>query len=292
MLQKYTDYLSVVLRLAPLSVKVYVEDFTKFDEFVTERSLTFETVTKKDIEVFLAQRESKRKLSPATHIRMLSALTHLYSYLITVGVVLTSPVENIPKPKRFPKNHRVYSRSEIKQLIETPKTTRMCGVRDRAIFELFYATGMRRSELASLRIFDIDFMDKSVYIHQGKGNKERLMPLTEPAVIWINKYLDIRPKFLKDKSAIDSLFLSSYGNSLSAASIYELVKRHARTAGLSNDFSPHTFRHAFATHLLHNGADILVVKELLGHDSMTTTQIYTHIETEQLEKIYREYFPR
>lgn len=289
MLQKYCDYLSAVLRLSPLSVTVYVDDFVKYQAYVEQNNLLFETVTGEDIQRFFNEREKKRKLSPSTHVRMISALTHLYNYLLTIGTIKTSPLDTVTKPIRFYKVQRMYSISELQKLIEVPNIKTDIGIRDRCVLELFYATGIRLQELVSLRLFDIDFSDKILFI-RGKGNRERLMPLTEPAMTWLNKYLLVRGNFIK-KEPPENLFLSRYGTALSSASVYSLVKRHAKRAGLT-DFSPHTFRHAYATHLLHNGANLLVLQSLLGHEQLGTTQIYTHIDDNHLEKVHKAHFPR
>ncbi len=289
MIQKYRNYLSVVLRLADSTVNVYTNDIIRFLRFTTTNHLELADVQKKHILRFMSIRDSNHKLSAATHIQMLAAITHLYNYLLTIGIVKHSPTEFVPRPKKFPKIYRCWSEKAIQQIIETPDLKKTLGIRDRCIFELFYATGIRRQELVSLRVFDVELTEKVIFI-RGKGNRERLLPLTQQALYWLERYYDIRPKLCKTQPP-DSLFVSQNGTPLCYVSVYKLTKRHARKAGFP-DFSPHSFRHAFASHLLHNGANLMMVKVLLGHEQIAATQIYTHLENAQLEQIHREYFPR
>lgn len=289
MIEKYRLYLSAVLRLADGTVDVYARHVLRFLRFTAENHIELTDVQGKDVLRFMADRESINSLSATTHILTLVAISHLFNYLLTVGDVEQSPTERIPRPKKFPKIHRCWNVQAVKKIIETPNLNTVLGTRDRCIFELLYATGIRRQELVSLRVFDIDFKEKVVFI-RGKGNRERLLPITLNSLYWLEKYREVRVKLCRDRPP-DSLFISQFGTALSYASVYKLTKRHARKAGFP-DFSPHAFRHAFATHLLHNGANLMMVKLLLGHEQIDTTQIYTHLEDDRLEKIHQQYFPR
>ncbi len=238
MLQKYSYYLSMVLRLSPLSAQAYVQDFQQFSAFVEANNLTLTTVKTEDIQRFFDKRDEVRKLAPATHIRMLQALTHLYNYFLTAGEIDISPTEAIVRPKTFPKIHRTYSQRDLNSLINIPKTKTVLGTRDRCIFELFYATGIRLQELSSLRILDIDLFEKVIFI-RGKGSRERLLPLTSHAITWLENYMSVRHQLIKKNRLTppDTLFLTKTGHTMSSTDVYKMTKRHAEKASLPF-FSP------------------------------------------------------
>lgn len=191
MIQKYRNYLSAVLRLADSTVDVYINNINRFTLYVARNSIEIHAVQRKDILRFMAERDGQQELSASTHIQMLAAITHLYNYLLTASVVEYSPTEFIKRPKSIPKIHRCWSEKSIQQIIESPSLNKNIGIRDRCFFELFYATGIRRQELVSLRVFDVDLTEKVVFI-RGKGNRERMLPITLNALYWLEKYAKVR----------------------------------------------------------------------------------------------------
>lgn len=290
MLQEYTDYLSIILRLAESTVNSYVYDYYQFESFLQYKNISMQNVNSANILEFIAYISRNKTLSPRTTKRALVALKHLYHYLILINVIDSSPMDNIDMPECSAKLHRNYTVNEINQILESPNTAKKTGIRDRAMFELMYATGIRRSELVSLQLIDVDLTSHFITV-LGKGGNERLIPLTQVSQFWIEKYLAKRMQLLNPSKPSEYLFLSQNGSNISAKTLYASVKTHAKAVGLK-DFSPHTFRHAFATHLLQNGANLMMIKSLLGHVSINNTQIYTHVEDMRLAEIHKQHHPR
>lgn len=180
---------------------------------------------------------------------------------------------------------------EVERLIEAPDTTKNLGIRDRAILEVMYATGMRVSELIGLKLSDLH-LSLGLVQTIGKGDKERIIPLGDYAIQWLERYLDeVRPLLVKDATEVH-VFVNNHGSGLSRQGIWKNLKQLVRDAGITKEVTPHTLRHSFATHLLENGADLRTVQELLGHADISTTQIYTHITKKRMTDVYKQHFPR
>jgi integrase/recombinase XerD len=229
---------------------------------------------------------------PATLRRLHSALHRLYDHLLQQGTISADPLRNIerpPAPQRFPKT---LSEDQVVQLLNAPDTTSALGLRDRALIETIYATGLRVSELVGMKLFELSLGDGVVRVF-GKGAKERLVPLGDLAVDSLTRYLaEGRPALLKNRSS-DALFVTRRGGAMTRQAFWLLIKKYALRAGIPQArISPHTLRHAFATHLLNHGADLRVVQLLLGHADISTTQVYTHVARERLKQLHAKHHPR
>jgi len=232
-----------------------------------------------------------RRMSRPTSARKLSSLRRFYGFLVRQGVRDSDPTTDIDAPKLAQPLPKSLSEKQVEDLLATPVITDDLGLRDRAMLETLYASGLRVTELITLTLHQVD-LNTGVIRVVGKGNKERLIPLGDEAVQWLAAYLkDARPKILGNRTS-DSLFVTLRGRIISRQGFWYLVKRYAVKAGIDTSLSPHVLRHAFATHLLNHGADLRVVQMLLGHTSLSTTQIYTHVATERLKKLHALHHPR
>jgi tyrosine recombinase XerC len=237
----------------------------------------------------------KNNYSARSISRKISTIRSFFKFLSREGIVKINPTINLITPKIDKKLPYFLYLQEVNKLIETPPQHTITGIRDRAILELLYGTGIRVGELVNLDIHDIDLYEKTVRIF-GKGSKERILPLGNPNIKAVKEYLISRKLFRKDISIngndLDALLLNRFGGRLTARSIRRIIIKYMRMAGLNKKISPHVLRHSFATHLLGGGADLRSVQELLGHESLSTTQIYTHITKERLKVIYNKSHPR
>ena len=194
-------------------------------------------------------------------------------------------------PKTMRHLPKVISEAEVEHLLEAANTRTKYGLRDRAMLETLYATGLRVSELVNLSLSEINLQGGVVRV-TGKGNKQRLVPMGEEAINWVSQYLDsARPELLR-KKITDDVFLSSRGTAMSRQAFWQIIKKYAAQIGLKSDLSPHTLRHAFATHLINHGADLRTTQMLLGHSDLSTTQIYTHVAKERLKSLHAKHHPR
>ena len=227
--------------------------------------------------------------------RKTSTIRSFFKFILREGILKTNPTINLFTPKIEKKLPFFLYLQEINKLIETAPGNTIFGKRDRAILELLYGTGMRVGELVNLNVHDIDLYEKTVRVF-GKGSKERILPLGNPSIKAIKEYITSRNLFIKNisitKIDLDALLVNRFGGRLSARSIRRIIIKYMRIAGLNKKVSPHVLRHSFATHLLGGGADLRSVQELLGHESLSTTQIYTHITKERLKIIYKKSHPR
>ncbi len=227
--------------------------------------------------------------------RKISTIRSFFKFISREGVVNINPTINLITPKIVKKLPYFLYLQEINKLIETPPRHTILGIRDRAILELLYGTGMRVGELVNLDIHDIDLDEKIIRV-LGKGSKERILPLGNPSIKAIQEYLCKRNIFIKNKNInsndLNALLLNRFGGRISARSIRRIIIKYMKIAGLNQKISPHVLRHSFATHLLGGGADLRSVQELLGHESLSTTQMYTHITKERLKNTYKKSHPR
>ena len=247
-------------------------------------------VTRDDILSYLETRTSAvDAISKRTLARILSSLRSFFGWLQMEGDITDNPCDGIDPPKIGRYLPSVLSIDEVLSIIDSVDITKWTGCRDRAILELLYGCGLRVSEASSVRISDIYINDCFVRI-VGKGDKERVVPMGEPARDAILKYLEVRPEPALPKFD-DILFLNKSGGQLSRISIFNMVKKQALEAGITKEISPHTFRHSFATHLIEGGADLRAVQEMLGHESILTTEIYTHIDSTTWQKNILEHHP-
>ena len=243
-----------------------------------------------DLLTYIAYRVAGKAKATSTS-RLLSSLKRYYQYALRQGKITTDPTLNIDTPKLPRGLPKTLTEQEVEKLLAAPNVEDPLGLRDRAMLETLYASGLRVSELVTLKVAQVS-QDMGVVRIVGKGAKERLVPLGEEALNWIKRYLqEGRPQIL-DKRAADAMFVTSRGAAMTRQAFWHLLKRYALLAGLAKPMSPHTLRHAFATHLLNHGADLRVVQLLLGHSDISTTQIYTHVARERLKQLHAKHHPR
>lgn len=236
---------------------------------------------------------NERQYSKSTIARKLATLRSFYKFLLKRGSVNSNPVTAVRTPKQDKKLPRFLEYEEVKRLLETPPVDNWLGARDRAILEVLYSTGIRVSELVGLNMDDIDFLGEVVHV-RGKGKKERIAPISSSALQVIQHYMEYRNKRAQSNPNFDPkvLFVNKHGKRLSTRSVRRKMDKYLKMAGLDPAISPHTLRHSFATHMLNNGADLRSVQELLGHQSLSTTQVYTHLTTKKLKDVYDNAHPR
>lgn len=284
LLKDYESYLKIERAMSRNTVASYSSDVGRFLEAVP---CAPELMTPEDVETYLQSRSSISKRSQA---RLLSSIRSFFSWLVIEGTVSDNPCDLVDFPKLGRYLPEVLSVEEVDAIISGVDTTGWQGLRNRAMLEMLYGCGLRVTEAVELRISCLYFDEGFVRVI-GKGNKERLVPVGEMAADAVNAYLEQRP-MPYDSSADDLVFLNRFGKSLSRQSVFKMIKLQALAAGVRKEISPHTFRHSFATHLVENGADLRVVQEMLGHESITTTEIYTHIDTRKWHSTVLDHHPR
>ena len=283
-LADYETYLHLERAMLRNTVASYCSDVEKFLVWV---KIPPEKVSAEDVTGYLAFRT---KVSERTQARFLSALKNFYDWMYLEGYIKENPCEMVDMPKLGRYIPQVLSVREVEAIIDSVDTADWLGMRDRAILEILYGCGLRVSEAVGLKISCL-YPEQGFIRVFGKGRKERLIPfcgMTKDAVL---KYLEVRP-VPTDSKADDLLFLNNRGTSLSRVSMFKMVKKQALLAGVMKDISPHTFRHSFATHLVENGADLRVVQDMLGHESITTTEIYTHVDSKVWHATVLAHHPR
>ncbi len=290
LIDEFLHYLTVERGLAKNSVLAYGRDLAKFGRYLTAKDRTPRQVRQGEIDEF-ARRLSGQGLSAKSIARALNAVRMFYRYLVMEKAVVEDPTAQIRAPRTLKSLPRYLTLEEVDHLLEAPDRGSALGLRDAAMVELLYATGLRVTELVSLRLRDLN--PEAGYLKcLGKGGKERLVPLGRQAARQIRAYLEAsRPRLLRG-AASPALFLNSRGGPMSRQGFWKILKKHGRAVGLRGKLSPHVLRHSFATHLLERGADLRSVQMMLGHADISTTQIYTHINRERLRKIYRDFHPR
>jgi integrase/recombinase XerD len=292
-LRGFEHYLRLERALAPSSIEAYLNDVKKLRNFLYNHFSEFAPpeVTQRHLEEFLVFLGSL-EISTYTHTRILSGLRAFFRYLLEEEAITKDPAALLSSPAPRRKLPDVLSPEEIERMCAVPDMNTPEGVRGRAILETLYSSGLRVSELTGLTLnqlyFDIGFLKV-----KGKGQKERFVPIGRSAKHYINLYLDaVRKQITPQKASANHVFLNRRGGALSRVSVFTLVKEAAAAAGIQKKVSPHTFRHSFATHLVENGADLRAVQEMLGHVSITTTEIYTHLSINYLREVITNYHPR
>ena len=323
-IQHFLDYLKYERRFSEHTAKCYGADLTQFSEFLLNASesshLDTEPISQSGhqgdsatavavavmpkvdelllsvgtdaVRAYLAFLNEKQ-YSKATIARKLATLRSFYKFLVKRNQLTSNPVVAVRTPKQDKKLPRFLDYEEVKRLLNTPSLDNWLGARDRAIMETLYSTGIRVSELVALNMDDVDFMGEVVHV-RGKGKKERIAPIGSSALQVIQHYMEYRNKRAQNNINFDSkvLFVNKHGRRLSTRSVRRKMDKYLKIAGLDPAISPHTLRHSFATHMLNNGADLRSVQELLGHQSLSTTQIYTHLTTTKLKDVYENAHPR
>lgn len=269
-----------------------LKNFVKWIKLSNEDSLVDKLIgiDRLDIENYLSTLKEK-KISARSQARLLSSLRRFYAYLLREKKIEIDPIALIDAPKVGRTLPKTLTEKDVEALLMAPDTSGLLGVRDRVLLEVLYATGLRVSELVGLVLNQVNLQQGVIRV-TGKGNKERLVPLGEEAVSWLEKYLSSTRSDLLKGHITDALFVTKRGAEMTRQAFWYLIKRYALQAEITSTISPHTLRHAFATHLLNHGADLRVVQMLLGHSDLSTTQIYTHVANERLKSLHNEHHPR
>jgi integrase/recombinase XerD len=288
-LQIFLDFLSVEKGLSVNTVLSYSRDVQKLFRFFRKEKIDWLKAGEEDLIRFI-HHQSRAGLSPRSMARIISSLKSFYRFLVLDGILKKNPAVNLSSPKTWLALPKFLTVKEVESLLSQTEEENVRGIRDKAMLELLYATGLRASELVSLKIKDLN-MEDGFLLCLGKGGKERLVPIGESAVKAVRKYLDeARPKLLKQSS--EFLFVTQRGGAFTRQGFWKLLKVYARKAGLDLKISPHIMRHSFATHLLERGADLRSVQLMLGHSQITTTQVYTHVSRKRLRRVYDKFHPR
>ncbi len=289
-LSSFIDYITSECHLAANSIAAYGRDLRRFSDWLADRSLTDLSIS--DLSDFAAWLK-QLKLAPASIARHIVALRMFFKYLQLEGVLQDNKAELLGSQKLWERIPEVLSVAQIDRFLQSPRRVDPYYLRDRALLEMLYATGCRASEVSNLRLRDIQLAEKYCKC-EGKGSKQRMVPLGDSAISTVQQYLQqLRPKLAARRSSeTDWLFLTRSGRRVRREAIWELVKKYALVAGIPVTISPHTLRHSFATHLLAGGADLRQVQEMLGHSSIATTQIYTHVDQSRLKKVHQKFHPR
>ena len=290
-ISSFLTHVKVEKGLSANTVSAYRRDLVKFDVFAQKRKLSLEGVSRDDLVDFLAGLY-RMKLESRTVARHLVTLRNFFCFAQIQDLITADPTINLESPKIRRSLPGYLRLEEVERLLEQPDSTSPLGLRDRAMLEVLYSTGLRVSELIGLRVSDLDSKVGCVRCI-GKGDKERIVPVGRKALLMVEKYLrDARPKLLGKLRGSPTLFVNRRGVSLSRVGVWKILSGYGKRAGLRVSLTPHVLRHSFATHLLERGADLRSVQLMLGHADISTTQIYTHVVEERLKQIYKAHHPR
>ncbi len=291
LIDRFCDHLWLEDGLADLTLAAYRRDLKAFANWLEkERKHGLDATVAGDIEAYLAWRFA-RHAQPRSAARYTSALKRFYRYLLRENLVAADPTLNLDSPKLPRTLPKTLTEADVERLLDSADTNTPLGLRDRAMLETLYATGLRVSELVGLKLTAVNLNDGVLRV-TGKGNKDRLVPLGEEAVQWLKRYLAQARPLLLEKQISNAVFVTARGDGMTRQGFWYLIKRRAQAAGIARPLSPHTLRHAFATHLLNHGADLRVVQMLLGHSDISTTQIYTHVARERMKQLHAQHHPR
>ena len=288
-LDTFIDYLWLSDGLSKNTLESYRLDINQFDLWLNNHRIQLLTATQADIKQFLSIRFPQCK--PRSISRLIASMRRFYRYAVSEHLISVDPTLQLDSPKLPRSLPKSLNESEVSDLLNAPNITLSSGMRDKAMLELLYASGLRVSELVDVQVNEVSTLDGVVRI-TGKGSKTRLVPMGQEAANWIDRYLnESRPEILKNRLSND-MFVTNRGGAMTRQAFWYLIKRYAAIAGINKPMSPHVLRHAFATHLLNHGADLRVVQMLLGHSDISTTQIYTHVARERLKQLHSKHHPR
>lgn len=279
----YLQYLEYEKKLSKNSIKAYDNDLNKLLEF--KNNLL--SINNKDIKEFI---KKSNNLSTKTLAHRLTVINSFYNYLLSENIISINPCYSINMPKIPSKLPEVLSEEEVDKLLDINLVDKY-SYRNKAMLELLYATGMRASELTNLKLNNID-LDSCIVRIMGKGSKERIVPINDTTIKYLNIYINNYRKEILNKKDSEYLFISNALKPITRQGLFKIIKKECIRAGIKKNVYPHILRHSFATHLLNHGANIRIIQELLGHEDITTTEIYTHLSNETIKKDYEEYFPR
>ncbi len=289
-IEKYLEYLKLELNYSEDTIKNYKIDLLSFEVFLSDNKIKYMNIDKNNVRNYLKLLDEK-KLSNKTIARKLTSIRMFYNYLVLNNIIKSNILNSISNPKIERKLPNYLNYEEIDNILEGICLDNIYGVRNRLLLELIYATGIRLSEVSNLLIKNINFDDKTIKV-LGKGSKERIVYYGDYTKKYLEIYLNsVRRELLNGKTS-EYLFLNKFGNKLGKGSIEKIVKSSTNVLSVKHNISVHTLRHTFATHLLNNGADIKTVQELLGHESLSTTEVYTHVSNDRIKEVYLKAHPR
>ena len=290
-IELFLDYLRAERGLAENTISSYANDLKKYTQFLLSKGVNNPSQIGKAHIVEFIEKEKREGFKLSSIARRISSIKGFHRFLTRERILnrdVTSSLESLRLWKKVP---QVLELSEVEKLLSCPNIRKPQGLRDKAIFELLYATGLRVSEVCSLKINDVNLEVGFIKV-KGKGGRERIVPLGETALHFLKRYIEeVRPKLLKNRESV-FLFISSFKKNLSRQSIWKMIKLYIKKTRIKKEVSPHTLRHSFATHLIERGADLRSVQEMLGHSNISTTQLYTHINKVRLKEIYKKFHPR
>lgn len=290
-LEEFNNYIAVERGLAPNTLESYGRDLRQYLSYLAEnKGIAITETTSATVGGYLLYLQAKGRAA-STISRSLAAIKAFYHFLVREQIIQRDPTINLDAPKQEKKLPRVLSVEKVVELLEQPDLKTPAGIRDRTMLEVLYATGLRVTELVSLKISDVNLNEGYIRC-MGKGSKERIVPLGTVAMKYLQFYLDNARKFLASDPAEDTLFLNHHGHGLTRQGFWKIIKKYAEMIDADDLITPHTLRHSFATHLLENGADLRAVQEMLGHADISTTQIYTHLTKNRLKNVYDKAHPR
>ena len=291
LVEKFLDSLWLEKGLSKNTLDSYQRDLKAFTRWLSDKSGSLLSVKREDLLRYLADRMGQGIKARST-ARALSCLRSLYRYLLRENLIKVDPTLRIENPKLGRPLPDTLTESDVEKLLHAPDIESAIGLRDRTMLEVLYASGLRVTELVTLRLTDLNLRQGVIRV-MGKGSKERMVPLGEEAISWIQRYLqEGRNDLLKKNLEQDVVFPSSHGKEMTRQTFWHRIRHHAKSAEITKKLSPHTLRHAFATHLLNHGADLRVVQLLLGHSDLSTTQIYTHVAQHRMKELHEQHHPR
>ena len=291
LLDSFLSYLAVEKGLSKNTLESYGRDVRKFVLYLDKNKIkTVQDITYGTILDFLSDFK-KQGFSDTTTVRNIVSIKQFFKYLLVEKIIKENPTSQIRTPRMKKSIPGVITLQEVERVLASPDESTPEGIRDTAMLEVLYATGIRASELIGLKLNDVNFEMGFVIVY-GKGSKERIVPMGEKALEKLKPYMESsRPALLKTKES-KALFVTRRGKGMTRQGFWKLIKTHAINSGIAKNISPHTLRHSFATHLLERGADLRSIQIMLGHSDISTTQIYTHVESERLKEIHKKYHPR
>lgn len=288
--KRFLEYLTVEKGLSKNTIDSYRRDLSRYLSFLEKQGLDLQKVSRKEITTYIGELRGDGLVSSSI-ARNLSTIRRFHGFLISEGLSEIDPCENLETPKGVIRLPKTLTSEEVEALLNKPDSKKRLGLRDRTMIELLYATGMRVSELVSIKLKDLN-LEVGYIITFGKGSKERVVPIHEKAITLIKDYLkDSRNRLLKKGNSY-YLFLGQGGRPMTRERFWQIIKGYALQAGIKSKVFPHVLRHSFASHLLEHGADLRSVQLMLGHSDISTTQIYTHVTSERLKRIHKEFHPR
>lgn len=298
-LERFLDALWLQEGLSAQTLSAYRSDLLQLERWLSDTGqggqradrprLELHQAGEEDLLGYLASRHAVTKATSAN--RRLTVFRRFYRWALREGLIAADPTLKLQAAKRLARVPKTLTQTQVERLLQAPDVSELLGLRDRAMLELMYASGLRVSELVNLRLFELSLNDQVLRV-MGKGSKERLVPFGDEALHWLQRYLSGARAAILGRQVSDDLFVTARGGAMTRVMFWTLVKKYARVAGIDAPLSPHTLRHAFATHLLNHGADLRAVQMLLGHADISTTTIYTHVARERLKQLHAQHHPR